>query len=161
MAKPIEPTKPLTGQDAQNLLTSLKTSATAEEIARRERAATEYLSQPQTFVMKPKESRRDRSAMSEVTAKEFRENAAEIMRRAKDEPVVVLGSSGKPAMVVVCPRGKDEPCDCWESAKLRAALRDAIDFIEDGADAWGPSDDAARIIAAGWAALEVGKDGVR
>ncbi len=54
MAKPIEPTKPLTGQDAQNLLTSLKTSAPAEEMARREQAAAEYLSQPQTFVMKPK-----------------------------------------------------------------------------------------------------------
>lgn len=42
MAHPIEPTPPLFGQDARNLLESLKNVAPIEEIARRKETAKQY-----------------------------------------------------------------------------------------------------------------------
>ena len=43
MARPIEPTPPLEGQDAERLLASLKTGASDAEMARRAQSARERI----------------------------------------------------------------------------------------------------------------------
>lgn len=53
MAKPIEPTPPLEGEEAEKLLAELKDVCSPEEAARRLRASREFL----TRVMKPKDWR--------------------------------------------------------------------------------------------------------
>jgi hypothetical protein len=45
MARPIEPTPTLTGDDAERLLNELERIASPEEIARREEAAHRFLAQ--------------------------------------------------------------------------------------------------------------------
>jgi hypothetical protein len=54
MARPIEPTPPLTGEDAEQLLVSLEEVASEEEMARRVEEAKKYLAE----MMRPKGARR-------------------------------------------------------------------------------------------------------